>query len=454
MAALFEALRTTPGRRRLVGTGREARDDWVDRVAADYDFRPSDRRRLVDAIYDTRRQAAESALQTELQRSGVIRPDVRDRAVYHIHASSPEAAKLRRRAEQQADLIIGTDRQFREQWAVRMKAADTPMTRRQVAESLRQELEARGQWKQPSISEEEWHQAENEAVMDFYAETGIADPDADRYWHFVGPLDNKTCDICEIVMADNPYTRDGLSAALAAAGAMAAESGSAHPHCRHKTAFRPPQGTFHKADNRDAALSWAIANGRVQDAETGKFLPMGRPSEPPRRVRTRHPERISPELLRAVCGVDFGKACIVALVKWALRQSARVATQLCSDMDDQVLGAAGESLVLEMTGARPLGEQMPFDALTDRAAIEIKTKRAEGRRLQLSMKRDARERKQRYADENGLETHTVAVVVHEDRYEVLHRPGHGNFRLEAMEKLAEVDARTGVVKMIVERLPW
>jgi len=271
-------------RRQLTGMGRRSRDEWTDFVRDAHDFSDIRRQQMVNAIYDTRVQAAENALTKELGRTQLIRPADRAALRYRVGPDSPMGQKIRRRAEQQTDRIIATDRKFREDWAAKAKRRKYPLQNRyQINRELEQRLEARSPWKSEQITDTEYQQAGSEAISDFYGETEIADPEADAFWYFVGPSahDPRTCPICRSVLAGQPYTREGLVAALASAGAMAPEVFTAHPHERHQAQFKPPAGWVRRGDNTDAARGWATMNGDLEDVRTGELIPIDPPRTTP-----------------------------------------------------------------------------------------------------------------------------------------------------------------------------
>jgi len=446
--------------RQLTAMGRRSQAEWTNVVRDAHDFSDIRRQQLVNSIYETRVTAAESALTKELGRTQLIRPKDRARLRYRVDPDGPMGNKIRRRAEQQANRIIETDRKFRESWADKARGRKWPLQNRyQINRELEQELEARSTWKTEQIVDTEYQQAGSEAITDFYTETEISDPEADPYWYFVGPSahDPKTCPICRAVLAGQPYTQEGLIAALASAGAMAPEAFTAHPHERHQAQFKPPAGWVRRGDNTDAARGWACMDGDLEDIRTGELLPIDPPETTPKFIRTRFPETANNYYFKRTCG--FGKACDDhdwLLLKWALR-GGTLETALCSKLDDQQLGAYGESMVAQLFGATATPKQAPFDALIDKtAAVEIKTKRAAGKRQQLMMTRRAQERKAQYAAEQGLKPHTLCVLVDDEAgvYRILHREGFASYRLTTMDELATIDMATGAVTQTVAELPW
>ena len=464
MVALLLIGQGPDARQQLTAMGRRSQAEWTNVVRDAHDFSDIRRQQLVNSIYETRVVAAETALTKELGRTQLIRPKDRKKLLYRVDPDSPMGNKIRRRAEQQANRIIETDRKFREGWADKVRGRKWPLQNRyQINRELEQELEARSTWKTDQIVDTEYQQAGSEAIADFYGETEICDPEADPYWYFTGPSahDPKTCPICRAVLAGEPYTRDGLVAALASAGAMAPEAFTAHPHERHQAQFKPPAGWVRRGDNTDAARGWACMNGDLEDVETGWMgsarIPIDPPETTPKFVRTRFPETANNAYFNRTCG--FGKACDEhswVLLKWSLR-GGTLQTVLCSKLDDQQLGAYGENMVAQLFGATATPKQAAVDAVIGKnAAVEIQTKRVGGKQARISMTARAQETKARYAAEQGLKPHTLCVLADDaaGQYRILHREGFASHRLTTMDELATIDMKTGVVTQAVEDLPW
>ena len=440
---------------------RQSYGAWVDHVRDGHNFTDIRRQQMVNAIYDGRKTMAEQALTKELQRTQLLPPKLRDKYTYKLNDASPYAQRMRRRAEEQAQHIINTDRKFREDWADRVRKPPRFNNRYQINNDLTNELDDRNKWKTPQIAETELQQAYSEAVADFYTETGIADPATDPYWYFAGPPahDPKTCPICVQVLAGEPYTRAGLVAALDLAGAMAPDAFTAHPHERHWAEYRPPRGTVRRKENTNAAQAWAAQNGALQNVRGGPRKTISPPTAMPKRVRTRYPETAGPRLTGKVCGRRYRKWDAPSLAKWALQAGSSLAsaTTLCETLDEQLLGDVGENMVCELFGMTATAKGAPFDGLIgDEIGVEIKAKRASGKYQQLKMDARALERKNEYAAAHGLEPHTIAVRVDNEAQQltVLHRKGFASFRLSTMTEVARVDMQTGVVEELVAALPW
>ncbi len=98
----------------------------------------------------------------------------------------------------------------------------------------------------------------------------------------------------------------------------------------------------------------------------------------------------------------------------------------------------GEAEQKRLSGAvdgKDTGDNEAFDVLVGRHAVEVKTV-IDNDNDKITVHPDSRRRKEKYASENGLEMHTVAVDVRGGRRMYYHKPGVGAFRLGGMEKVS------------------
>ena len=430
---------------RLSAAGARSQSEWVDFIRDRYDFNDLDRQQLVNGIYAIRKAAAEEALTREMGRLGVITPADRDRLKYLLSDYSEYGQAIRRRAEDQAQKIIATDRAYREQWAADRKDKVYPVANRhQINNELRQDLERRGVWKNKQIADTENQQAKSEAVADFYRMTKISNPETEAAWYFSGPTAKPTCDVCLVVMAGNPYTQKGLIDKLNEVGAMSAESYVVHPHERHMADFRPSRGTMHKDENRDAAKGWARMMGNLQDHTTGVVSEAPAPKAMPKWVSTEMSKVESNALRYRICG---GK-----LWKWASAGAVDdPGTVACETLVEQQRGDWAERVAQEITGGSPLEPGAPFDFVTEgKQAFDVQVRKAGDEARTLSQEQhDARDQ---YARHHGYTAHTLEVVLDQGEATVWHGEGVGGYA--GRERIATVDLATGAVKPAAEKLPW
>lgn len=413
---------------RLSAQGTRSMGAWVDFLRDSHDFTDTRRLQLANGIYAARKQAAQAALTKEMGRLGVIKPADRARLTYLLDDHSAYAQQLRRRAEEQANRIIATDRKFRERWATARKAQTYPVSNRwQLNAELRDELEKRRPWKAEQIVATEYQQAASEAVADFYRQTGISDPDADQYWYFVGPMDKRTCGRCREIMAGNPYTQVGLVAKLSAVSAMAAEAYAVHPHERHMADYRPPRGVMRLGDNQDAAKGWARTQGNLQDQVTSELVAPPAPRTMPKLVTMRYPETVSRAL------VERAGAEAVAKGQYA-DEAARLVQQLFAGRRP---GRGGKLDLLIGDG----------DALDVRAVSRRKRVITTGTR--------AVRGQEEWLSEKGRRGHLIVVADEGETLAVRHQVGLSSRALIAdMPVLARVEKATGLVTPVAEALPW
>jgi hypothetical protein len=96
-----------------------------------------------------------------------------------------------------------------------------------------------------------------------------------------------------------------------------------------------------------------------------------------------------------------------------------------------------EKRVAAAAGARHLIDNEPFDCVTDRYGLEVKTV-LKGKNAKITMHRDAMQRKASFARRAKLRMLTVVVDVRgsRDAPVVYYRRGVGSFRLSNMKELA------------------
>jgi hypothetical protein len=461
-----EALLGTTGvSRRLTGEGRQSMNEWIDRVRDAHDWSPERRGQLVQSIFEVRRDAAEQRLSTELNRLGLLSPAERERLRFRLSEDSAYMRKMRRDAERQADRIIATDRAYREKWAEQRKAEPYPIRNRyQLNAELEQNLAERAEWKTRDIVQTESSIASNDAAQQMYAESGVADPAADPWWHYVGPSDSRTCDRCDLLIADTSdgVTRDDLDEMLAAVNAMAPPI--MHVHCRHDADFKPPRGYVRRKENREKARGWAVMNGHFEDRQTGNMLLIPPPAQPPQSVRTKFPEFVNEATARRICGMPVGKAmstlrCGCRLLKWAMAAQIEDRIEMpCDAMSEQLLGDAGEDVVRQAFKMRSTGKTDPLAGIGDDIAAEIKVLRpdANGGNPRIYSDTQMRETREAYARKEGVRPVSIINVVDDEAGEMrlYARDGIGGWSISTMEHVATVESSSGRLLWHVDELPW
>lgn len=129
----------------------------------------------------------------------------------------------------------------------------------------------------------------------------------------------------------------------------------------------------------------------------------------------------------------FGKPIVTPRQQLALR-NAKPAGKVEQDTADK-----GEQLVRgAIKNAIRSANNKPFDVLTrdGKHAIEVKTM-VIAKNDRIIMKRDAIERKYKYANDNNMRVHTVVVDMRGGKLNgVYHKEGVGAFSLSTMNKLS------------------
>lgn len=93
-----------------------------------------------------------------------------------------------------------------------------------------------------------------------------------------------------------------------------------------------------------------------------------------------------------------------------------------------------EKIVADSLGGVNLPDNEPFDVIHGKHAVEVKTL-VDGKQDKVTMRKECRERKEKWARKNGKSLHTVAADNRNPPTQYFYKKGVGSYRLTGMERI-------------------